>query len=168
MATAHIIPTRLKSKIPHTLSYPIGAKTISEALIGVPQFDDLTLNFWFSNRPAPHQETATPYRVLQVQFSGPKRFFSMERSRSEKGCYYDPQWTIEVRAVPRSLRHLIQNKILAEALPLIRLWLMANPHSAQREGSHRLVFSFDESKGELTHDEQASIDWSTTRVGRPR
>jgi hypothetical protein len=38
-----IIPTRRKSKIPHTHSYPVGAKTISEALFGVPQFDDLTV-----------------------------------------------------------------------------------------------------------------------------
>ena len=70
-------------------------------------------------------------------------------------------------AVPRTQRHLIQAKIIAEALPSIRLWLFANPHPTQREGIHELVFSFDELKNELMCEEHGTADWKTTRVGRP-
>jgi len=63
MEQEQIIPTQHKSKIPHTLSYPIGAKAISEALWGVPQFPELTVHFSFWNRLARHHETATPYCV---------------------------------------------------------------------------------------------------------
>src|SRR5258707_6825028 len=104
-----IIPTGYKSKIPHTLSYPVGAKAISEALIGVPQFSDLTVEFWFWNQLARHHGTATPYRVIQAQFSGPRRFFSGSK-RIEEQRFYRPTWKVSVDAVPRSLRHLIQSK----------------------------------------------------------
>src|SRR5215510_5689712 len=102
MEQEHIIPTRHKSKIPHTLSYPVGAKIISNALIGVPQFSDLTIEFWFCNKLARHHGTATPYRVIQARFSGPLRSFSASK-RMEEQNYYRPRWTISVDAVPRSL-----------------------------------------------------------------
>jgi len=165
MQQEQIIPTRHKSKIPQTLSYPIGAKAISEALIGVPQFDDLTVEFWFWKQFARHHGTATPYRVMEVQFSGPVRFLSASKN-IEDSNYNRPRWTIIVDAVPRPLRHLIQGKLTTDALPLIGSWLRSNAHSMEREGGHRLVFSFDELKIELTHDEGASIEWHTTKVNR--
>jgi hypothetical protein len=38
-----IIPTRFKKKIPQKLSYPVGAKEVSDARISVPQFGELGL-----------------------------------------------------------------------------------------------------------------------------
>jgi hypothetical protein len=158
-----IIPTQYKSKIPHTLSYPVGAKAISEALRGVPQFSELTVHFSFWNQLARHHGTATPYCIIQARFSGPLRFLSASRSIEEQN--QDRQrWSIAVHAVPRSLRHVIQAKILSEALPSIRRWLFANPHSTKREGGHVLTFNFDELKNELICEENASVVWQTTRV----
>jgi hypothetical protein len=71
-----------------------------------------------------------------------------------------------VDAVPRPQRHVIQGKIVAEGLPLIKWWLLANSHSAEREGGHGLVFSFDELKIELTHNEHSSIEWQTMKADR--
>jgi hypothetical protein len=156
MEQERIIPTGFRSKIPHTLSYPVGAKIASEALHGVPQFADLTIEFWFWNRLARRHGTETPYRVIQVQYSGPLRFFSA--SKSMEG------WKVSVDAVPRVLRHAIRSKIIEEALPAIRSWLLANLHSTEREGGHGLVFTFDELKNELTCEEHASLEWQTTRV----
>lgn len=158
-----IIPTRYKSKIPHTLSYPIGAKVISAALLGVPQFSELSIEFRYWNQLARHHGTATPYRVIEGQFRGPSRFF-LASKRPEAQIYYMPRWTVTVDAVPRPLRHLIQLKITAEALPSIRSWLIGNYHSTEREGGHSLTFSFDELKSELTCNEHASLEWQTEKV----
>jgi hypothetical protein len=158
-----IIPTQYKAKIPHTLSYPVGAKTISDALRDVPQFSELTVHFSFWNQLARNHGTSTPYCIIQVHYSGPHRFLSASRSIEEQSR--DRQrWSIAVHTVPRSLRHVIQAKILTEALPSIRRWLFANPHSTKREGGHGLTFNFDELKNELICEENASVEWQTTRV----
>src|SRR5689334_7222847 len=138
-----MIPTGHRAKIPHTLSYPLGAKAISEALEGVPQFDELTVDFRFSNQLARLHGTATPYRVIQAQFSGPLRSFSASTIMHEKTHRF-PRWTIRIDAVPRPLRHMIQGKLLVEALPLIRSWLVSNAQPTEREGWQVLSFSFDE------------------------
>jgi hypothetical protein len=77
--------------------------------------------------------------------------------------YYDPDWTIEVYAVPRPLKHIVQGKLIAEALPKIRHWLISNAYALDREGSHSLTFSFDELKNEITPEETASFEFTTER-----
>jgi hypothetical protein len=163
MEQEQIVPTRYKSKIPHTLSYPVGAKVISAALLGVPQFSELSIEFRYWNQLARHHGTTTPYRVIEARFTGPLRSFSASK-KPEAQTYYMPRWTIRVDAVPRPLRHLIQLKITTEALPSIRSWLIGNYHSTEREGGHGLTFSFDELKTELTCKEHASLDWQTIKV----
>jgi len=159
-----IIPTRHKSKIPHTLSYPVGAKAISDALRGVPQFDQLIVHFRFWNQLARHHGTSIPYEVIGALYSGPLRFLSGSRSIEEQS--HDPRWVISVHAVPRSIRHEIQAKVVAEALPAIRSWLISNPHASGREGYHGVTFSFDELKNELISGETASMLWQTEKTDR--
>jgi hypothetical protein len=151
-----VIPTRRKSKIPKTLSYPIGAKAITAALAGVPQEELLGIEFWFWkfslwNRRGHQYEAGSQHRVITVSYSGQSR-------------YFDPRWTIEVEAVPRSLKHEIQGKILDEVLPKVKEWLTANAHSLDREGYHALTFSFDELKNEITVSERTSTEWETERI----
>src|SRR5450755_4019715 len=67
MHSQEIIPTRRKkSKVPKTHTYPLGAKMISEALTGVPQFEELTIIFHFLNPMLRFQKTSTQYQVLEV------------------------------------------------------------------------------------------------------
>lgn len=162
MEETKIIPTGHRAKIPKALSYPLGAKIISEALAGVPQFNYLNVNFRYWNRLARHHGTEIPYQVMEARYTGPLRFFSASKSMFEQG-YYSPTWEITVFAVPRSLRHLLQSKLVTEALPSIRAWLTTNPHSVEREGGHSLMFSFDEMKDELTSNEESTIEWQTKR-----
>ena len=157
-----MIPTKSKSKIPKTHSYPIGAKAISDALTGVPQRELLNIEFWFRGRSVKDHGTTVPYQVLHVSYSGPMHFFSLSKSMAENG-YYDPRWTIRVHAVPRPLKHIVQGKLMAEALPKIRHWLVSNVHSLDREGFHALTFSFDELKNEITSEETASSEFTTER-----
>jgi len=159
-----IIPTRhRKSKVPKTHTYPAGAKIISEALAGVPQFDQLTIDFRYVNSMARFHECSTQYQVLEAAYSGPgpRRFIS--KAMDEAG-YNRPKWEIRVDAVPCSLRHTIQAKLVAAALPAVRAWLMANPHSNEREGFHALKFVYDELEEELKSDERSTIEWRTSRA----
>jgi hypothetical protein len=158
-----IIPTRYKSKIPYTLSYPIGAKAISDVLRGAPQFEQSIVHS-FSNQLARRHGTSTPYRVIGAHYSGPIRAFSGSRTIEEQS--QDPRWTITVHAVPRALRNEIQAKIIAEALPALRSWLVSNPHASDREGGHGIAFNFDELKNELMVEETASVEWRTEKVDR--
>ncbi|MFN0171859.1 MAG: hypothetical protein ACKV22_36055 [Bryobacteraceae bacterium] len=99
----------------------------------------------------------------KLEFTGPLRSFSSSKRMEESG-YFSRRWTIGVEAVPRSQRHPIQNKIIAEALPSIRRWLVENRHTSDREGSHRITFAFDELKDELNCAEYASLEWQTAQV----
>ena len=164
MEQEQIIPTRHKSKIPHTFSYPVGAKVISDALRGAPQFDRLILDFYFKNQLARQHGTSIPYEVIGALYSGPIRFFSASRAIEEQS--HDLRWMIAVHAVPRSLRHVIQANVLVEALPAIRSWLVSNPHASDREGSHGVTFSFDELKNELLSEATASVVWQTDKADR--
>jgi len=147
-----VIPTKSKSKIPKTHSYPIGAKAISDALADVPQHELLEVNFWFLKSSAKDHITAIPYQVLRVSYSGPAHFFSASKSMAENGVL-DAKWSILVHPVPRPLKHIVQGKLMAEALPKIGHWLISNVHSLDREGFHALTFSFDELKNEITSEE---------------
>jgi hypothetical protein len=147
-----VIPTGYKHEVPKTHSYPLGAKAISDALTGVPQFDLLEMYFSFGWKGfAKDRVPGAPYRVLEVSYYGPGH-------SSLSG------WKIHVRPVPRVRKHEIKSKLIAEALPKIRKWLESNPHSLDREGGHQLTFFFDELGGELTTEERSSAVWSTERV----
>jgi len=157
-----VIPTRSKSKIPQTHSYPLGAKAISEALIDVPQRELLSIEFWFPRRWGKENGTSVPFQVLRVYYSGPTHFFSASKSMAEKG-YYDPRWAIRVHSVLRPSKHVVQGKLITEALPKVRDWLISNVHSSDREGFHALTFSFDELKNEIISEESASAEFTTER-----
>jgi hypothetical protein len=157
-----VIPTRSKSKIPQTHPYPLGAKAISDALIDVPQRELLCIEFRFPRRWGKDSGTLVPYQVLRVSYSGPTHFFSASKSMAEKGRY-DAKWAIQVYGVPRPLKHVLQGKLIAEALPKIRDWLISNVHSLDREGSHALTFSFDELKNEIVSGETTSSEFATER-----
>lgn len=144
-----MIPTGYKSKIPKTHSYPLNAKPISDALLDVPQRELLKIDFASWKTFAKDRVPGAPYRVLSASYSGGAVF---------------PGWTLYVYPVPRSLRHLVKDKLVTEALPKIRNWLTSNFHSSAREGGHNLSFSFDEPKNELTSEEYSSMDWQTERA----
>jgi hypothetical protein len=148
-----MIPTGHKTKIPSTHSYPLGAKAISDALIDVPQHELLKINFDFYRGFAKDRVPGAPFRVLSASYFG-----STSLSLAE--------WIVEVHAVPRPLKHVIQGKLITDALPKIRGWLISNDHSSEREGGHYLRFYFDELKKEVTSEETSSPQWDTERSSR--
>jgi hypothetical protein len=127
-----IIPTRYKNKISQNLSYPVGAKEVSEALVSVPQFSELELRF-FSYRFYPYWKRGN-YEFLGVQFSTPV----LHDGWSE--------WQIEVQPVPRVLRHRFHQYILEIALPQMAKWLVERAGAEQGQG---VAFSYDEKSDEF-------------------
>ncbi|MBL8228248.1 MAG: hypothetical protein JNL98_07215 [Bryobacterales bacterium] len=73
-----------------------------------------------------------PYEVIRLEHC----FVCREPFRWE--------WTIIVRPVPRPLKPRIGEKILQQALPLMRARLEAAPAQSRRDGSYTLEFLFDE------------------------
>jgi hypothetical protein len=144
-----VIPTEYKSKIPKTLSYPVGAKAISAALADVPQRELLKIKFVYWKGFVKDRVIGAPNRVLEASYSGPGVLSG---------------WTIDVFPVPRPFKHVIQVKLIAEALPKATAWLKSNFHSTDREGGHHLTFSYDELKNEIIAEERSSTDWQTERV----
>ncbi len=86
----YMIPTAHKSKIPKTISYPVGAKAISDALIGVPQCELLKLDFVFQNRSVKDRKADAPYTVLTASYRGPMRLFSASKAMDELS---NAEWT---------------------------------------------------------------------------
>ena len=152
-----LIPTKFKSKIPHTLSYPIGAEAISSALKDVPQFGDLTLQFslWKFLRP----DQTHVYTVLVLNYS---RAAGSLTSGELDLKWPEPRWTIMVRPVPRNRRHLIKTRLEEEALPFARRWLM---ETGVRDeiGGITLAFSFDEETEMLTPVVENSLSPKKTK-----
>jgi hypothetical protein len=155
-----VIPTGYKMKLPKTLSYPLGTKAISDALVDVPQAAILSVSF--TNYARRLHGTETPYPVLAVSYDG-RRPHTFSSNDFIKRGFYDPKWTIDVEAVPRHLKHLVQTKVCEEGFPRLKAWLLANHHSLKREGHHKLTILFDELAAELSFEEFASTDWQTIR-----
>lgn len=94
-----IIPTRLKAKISQNLSYPVGAKEVSDALISVPQFSELQLCFW------------------TYQFHHEWRRGNYDFLRLGSASFGEAEWEVRVHPVPRLVRYGFHQYIVETALP---------------------------------------------------
>jgi hypothetical protein len=135
-----VIPTGFKSKLPQTLSYPVGAEMLSVSFEGVPQFGKLTVTFWFYPKARP--ELLNRYSVLEIRYSRPAKSV---HSRPEHFEDRMPKatWQIMVRPVPRARRYLIRTQLQDGVLKTARDWLEKNA-DREEEGGLGLILTFDE------------------------
>jgi hypothetical protein len=97
------IPTRIKDKISHELSFPIGAERVSIALASVKQLPQLVLDFCsdrFGQVRLGHEA------FLSVRYSGREK--PVNPISSYSGVAFNNKWGIVVRPVSRTFRHRIQ------------------------------------------------------------
>ena len=117
--THHLIPTTYKSKIPQGFSYPLGAEIISEALAGVPQYEQLSIRFSSYNvRSRGFQRLITTRElwILQIHLD------------VESTTY---PWIIRVGTLPSEHKHTAQEALKA-ILPEVHRWLSVfNPERVQ-------------------------------------
>ena len=135
-----MIPTQYRKKLPHTLSYPLGAEALSIALADVPQFSDLHVTFSFYSRL--NALRSTTYPVLNIHYSRSAITLTTGKTALDYG-WLEKKWQITVGAVPRDRRHFIKGLLEREALPLARTWLIENG-DREEVGRLTLTFSFDE------------------------
>jgi hypothetical protein len=150
--TLPLIPTRYKSKIAHTHSYPIGAEAISLALAGVPQFERLELTFWDYK----FQPLAKSYEVLKVEYLMRGSFHSASKEMVARGDL-NARWSIVIKPVPRGQRHAVQNDLLERRFPFVKQWLIENT-SAGRIGRTTMTYFWYEDEQKLGYEESQKVE----------
>jgi hypothetical protein len=120
----------VKNRISHTLSYPVTAKEISEALADVPQASYLSIDFFHYKRM---RDRDKPYAVLSVHYA-----FNVFNSALER------DWSVKVRAVQRKLRHTVNELLKEEAFPAMREWLVQRRNLSSKHGGQSLSAIFSE------------------------
>ena len=147
-----MIPTSHKHALSSLLSYPLGAKNVSDALDGVPQFDALSIYFSLGNEN-PHR-IESPFLVLRVYYgkSVPSQIAS--NVMIERG-WYDPKWRISVGAVPR--RHAVKTALVGEGLLRARRWLLDHADVAGREGHAGISVRCDAEKERLIYESDSEL-----------
>src|SRR5215475_8224591 len=103
-----MIRTRSKFKLSHTLSYPIGAESVSESLKGVPQESVLSIGFYdkpgvFVSGFRKLRETNTPYPIFVASFRHIHPGLTASNQFIADG-WYQENWELTVYPVPRHLK----------------------------------------------------------------
>jgi hypothetical protein len=155
-----MIPTRSRWRISRDLAFPLGAKQISEALEGVPQYASLSI--WFSchynlttaARIREILNSGAPLGVLEARYRHVRPGRSASRELIEMG-WYEETWRLSVHPVPRERKFVTRTLLLTTGLPKIRAWLETPRPETWRDGNHYccLLVSFAE-EGTLCAEEQ--------------
>jgi len=148
-----MIPTRYKSKLPHSLSYPVGAEAISESLKGVPQVPALSLGFYdrptvFASEFQKLRDSNSPYPIFNATFRHIQPGLSASNKYIAEG-WYEETWELSVYPVPRGLKSAARQVLLSEGLPLIRKWLSAERPPSWKHGREHCEIYFVESEGRI-------------------
>jgi len=141
-----VIPTMSKSKISHILSYPVGAETVTHALEGAPQIEQLKLQFYHWSDNALRRGNYEFLRVEYLNSVQPAEEYPVYLYRRPPLVQY--QWEIMVQPVPRLRRHRIKTYISETALPAVKTWLTQRA-KVDGKGSAVLAFFFDEEKDDF-------------------
>jgi hypothetical protein len=150
-----VIPTQFKSKLPKTLSWPVGAEAVTAGLGDAPHAAECRL--WFSASPvwraSEFQRTlreAQPYAVLVAEY---RPAVNLPYSRSkvmEAAGYYDAKWEKRVNPVPRAWRAGVRALLREEGLPLVADWLRSFKGTGWQDRHHGLELVFAPADGTLT------------------
>ncbi len=155
-----MIPTRFRWRISKDLAFPIGAKQISEALEGVPQYASLTVGFvchydlTTAARIREILNSSEPLGVLEARYRHDRPGRSASREFIEMG-WYEETWELSVYPVPRERKFATMTLLLTTGLPKICTWLETPRPETWRSGHHYccIVVPFVE-EGTLRVEEQ--------------
>lgn len=133
-----MIPTKYKQKLPRFLAYPLGAQAISDALVGVPQYDLFSLRF--SRHDYDPRVDGKPLTIA-ARYTKYNVRLSSSHDLEESG-FYDPQWDATIYAVPRPLNARIRNALRAHGMQLLRDWLAEPRTEIWLSTSHSLTLYY--------------------------
>ncbi len=113
------LPTRHRKRLPRSLSYPLGAKAISEALAPVPQFGLLSITFtWHDEGGIRLQAQSTKTLHVEYHRNDYSKLYSAPRFR-------ETTWKLAVHAVRAEDSAKVRSLLLGEGLAAVRAWLCA-------------------------------------------
>ena len=147
-----VFPTRYKSKLPQTLSYPVGAELISSALQDVPQSNLLDIGFYWGNRAGGLQRQAEAYKFFLVQYKYTRPSHSSSNHMIKNG-WYKPKWGITVYAALRPVRHIVKKLMKDEGFPKVHAWLNVRGQITEEETIQTIAVLFDETDERLLFEE---------------
>ena len=156
-----LIPTRYKSKLRKGLSYPVGAKMISELLAGVPQFTDLTVGFSERSWPLKQSEfaellkTSKPIPIIGISYQNVSPGLTGSNYHIESG-FYTESWDLLVFPVPSDLRHTVRERITTEGAAMLRNWLNTPRSMTWRTGRKTYALYYDRQDNILISKERDS------------
>lgn len=135
------------------MAYPIGAELISANLIGVPQFEKLTIcftphNFDFASDLQEARKQGEPYKIFEVSMIHPLQRFSASKELIEEG-YYEENWEINVYPVPRELKSTAKQLLLDKALPKAKEWLEKSRTEIWKTGRKNFQVLFNEKENSI-------------------
>jgi len=135
-----MVPTQFKSKLPKALSYPLGAATISDALVNAPHVADLELSFfdapvWPASEFQRHLRDSLPYKILAASYRPAFRSnYGVGQFRNEE------KWELQVYPVLRHLRHKAKQMLTQQGLPTVAEWLRSSNQTGWETRQHTLTF----------------------------
>ena len=148
-----MIPTKFRTKIPQSLSYPIGAELLTEALRDVPQLDQLTVAFFHYLRSNKTSNTLPVieglYQNFDVTLGTPKSFIA-------RGMC-DETWELTVRPVPREQKSVVKRLLLEEGLPKLAEWLSAERTPAWLHGAKNFTILVSLETQKLSYSEDGTL-----------
>jgi hypothetical protein len=143
-----MIKTRYKSKLPKTLSWPVGAEAVSAALADAPHVNDLTLSFsdspvWPASSFQKLLRESLPYAILAAEYWPASKPGYGGSNKMIEGGGYDAKWELRVNPVTRELRAKAGIALRERGLPLIKEWLRSSSRTGWELMYHcmELVFS---------------------------
>jgi hypothetical protein len=139
----NMIPTQFKSKLPKTLSWPLGAEAVTAGLGDAPHAMECSL--WFSGAPvwraSEFQQMlreAQPYPVLVAEYRPAIRMPYGGSKAMETIGLYDDKWQIQVNPVPRAWRSTVGALLRERGLPTVVGWLRSLTGAGWQNRHHRL------------------------------
>jgi hypothetical protein len=111
-----MLNTFTRQKLPHWLTYPIGAESLSRALADVPQFASLKLWFSFDDSMANQHllKSQDPINILKTELSIPVRA-ATSLGRHNKA--ESENWSLTVYPVLKELKSHARDALLATRPP---------------------------------------------------
>lgn len=141
-----MIPTRHKSKLPKTLTWPLGAEAISAGLVDVPHVTNFLL--WFADSPV--WPKSAFQRLLREHLA--YAIFVAEYKPAYKiaGASHVASWEMRVNPVLRPLRAVAGGVLRSEGLPAVFGWLRSFERSGWETRFHRLELVFSPADATLS------------------
>jgi hypothetical protein len=146
-----MFPTTYKDKIPKSLSYPVKAKTISEAFADVPQAEYLKI--WFSSNWALGlRKQGARCKIISVIYRYQKAT-QYTSHLTEELDWSSPKWEIHMEAIPIESIHHVSELLQKEVFPKLHKWFLSKTDITGTIATARFEVIYNEEYDKLEYNQ---------------